>query len=400
MSFIQGLHGVAALALLSGLLFAEEAGVPLPFAPGEIVLAAAGLLIAAGGLNPLLFLPLAITACVAGSLVGYGWARLVGPTGLAAVAKKVHQQKALDRVEKRVGSSGPVGIGITRLIPGLRIYTTLVAGALRVPRRTFIVGMVPATVAWVVVFVVLGAIVGIPVERFFNQLERIAVQGVILLVVAGGGYLAIRRIPASSGSGLVQVRRSVRVAVAVAVDIAVVVSLVSGLLAVVRLLLGLTLMDGWLEAGLALLLVAIFYVVIAKRGTGATVGEALLQTPYVTGRQIPLRPRAAWAAVWSNRDTAAEDLGTAAAMFRALGQTAQLRLFVTLAEQPRTLDELAEETGLPSMEVLHGANRLIESGLIERSGADPLLTHQVRADLKGPLAELLHHASAVTASSK
>jgi len=140
--------------------------------------------------------------------------------------------------------------------------------------------------------------------------------------------------------------------------------------------------------------------VIARRGTGATAGGAFLQPPSVTGRHIPLRPRAAWAAVWSNRDNAAEDLGTAAAMFRALGQTAQLRLFVTLAEQPRTLDELAEETGLPSMEVLHGANRLMESGLIERSGADPQVTHQVRADLKGPLAELLHHASDVTASSK
>jgi membrane protein DedA with SNARE-associated domain len=56
MGFIQGLHGTVALVLLCSLLFAEEAGVPLP-TPGELTLIAAGLLIATGGLDPWLFLP-------------------------------------------------------------------------------------------------------------------------------------------------------------------------------------------------------------------------------------------------------------------------------------------------------------------------------------------------------
>src|SRR6202043_2011926 len=69
MNFLDGLHGAVALALLCGLLFAEEAGVPLPFAPGELNLMAAGLLIATGALNPFVYFPLALVACVAGSLV-------------------------------------------------------------------------------------------------------------------------------------------------------------------------------------------------------------------------------------------------------------------------------------------------------------------------------------------
>jgi membrane protein DedA with SNARE-associated domain len=72
-SFLQGLHGAVALALLPGLLFAEEAGMPLPFAPGELTLLVAGLLIVSGGLNPYVFIPLALVACIAGSLVGYSW---------------------------------------------------------------------------------------------------------------------------------------------------------------------------------------------------------------------------------------------------------------------------------------------------------------------------------------
>src|SRR5579862_8262960 len=81
-NFLSGLHGAVALALLPALLFAEEAGVPLPFAPGELTLLFAGLLIASGGLNPYAFIPLALIACIAGSLVGYSWARAVGDRGL------------------------------------------------------------------------------------------------------------------------------------------------------------------------------------------------------------------------------------------------------------------------------------------------------------------------------
>ena len=61
MSYLQGLHGVVAIVLLCSLLFAEEAGVPLPFAPGEVVLMAGGLLIAAGGLDPVVFVPVDVT---------------------------------------------------------------------------------------------------------------------------------------------------------------------------------------------------------------------------------------------------------------------------------------------------------------------------------------------------
>ena len=81
-NFLSGLHGAVALALLPALLFAEEAGVPLPFAPGELTLLVAGLLIASGGLNPYAFIPLSLVACIAGSLVGYSWARAVGDRGL------------------------------------------------------------------------------------------------------------------------------------------------------------------------------------------------------------------------------------------------------------------------------------------------------------------------------
>jgi len=124
-NFLQGLHGAVALALLPALLFAEEAGVPLPFAPGELVLLFGGLLIASGGLNPYAFIPLVLFACITGSLIGYSWARVVGERGLRGLARRLRQQRNLERVEERLRSAGWLKIAVCRLIPGLRIYTTL-----------------------------------------------------------------------------------------------------------------------------------------------------------------------------------------------------------------------------------------------------------------------------------
>ena len=263
----------------------------LPFAPGELTLLAAGLLIAAGGLDPFVFIPVALIACIAGSLVGYTWARAVGDRGLQALARRIHQQRSLERVSGRVRSAGWGGIAVSRLIPGLRIYTTLVAGALRVRRTTFLLGMAPATAIWLAVYVALGVLVGVPIEHFFTAVQKLAIQGAILVAMGVGCYFLIRRTPASSGAGLVRVPRPVRVVIAAVLDIGVVASVTTGLVALARLL-GFGLQAGWVDPVVALLVVAGFYVVIARRSSGATVGEALLQTSYATGQRLPLRRHA------------------------------------------------------------------------------------------------------------
>ena len=48
MGWVQGLEGVTLVFVICGLLFVEEVGVPLPFAPGDLVLAIGGIAIAGG----------------------------------------------------------------------------------------------------------------------------------------------------------------------------------------------------------------------------------------------------------------------------------------------------------------------------------------------------------------
>jgi membrane-associated protein len=375
--------------LLCGLLFAEEAGVPLPFAPGEIVLLAAGLLIAAGGLDPYIFIPLAMLACIAGSAIGYSWARLVGEHGLISLAERLHQQRNLERVSKRIRSAGWIGVGVSRLIPGLRIYTTLVAGAVRVPRRTFAAAIVPSTIVWVAAFVALGTVVGIPVEHFFNRVEQLAVQGVILVVVGLGIFFAIRRTPPSTGAGLVRVPRAVRASIAAAVDIGVIASIVTGLLALGRRLFGVGIGAGWLDAVIPMVVVGIIYIVVARRGAGATVGEALLQTSYVSGRQLPLRPQQAWQAARALLSGSPDELRPTADLLRALADPDRLRLVRHLLDQPRTVEELAALTGTDSFEVRHQLDRLLNAGVLMVRAEGDQARSQIRPELVAPLLEFL-----------
>ncbi|MBJ7596254.1 MAG: VTT domain-containing protein [Candidatus Dormibacteraeota bacterium] len=362
------------------------------------MLLAAGLLIAAGGLDPYAFIPLAILVCIAGSIVGYSWARLVGERGLLSLAQRLHQQRNLERVSTRVRSAGWMGVALSRLIPGLRIYTTLVAGAVRVPRRTFIVAMVPSTIVWVGAFVALGTVVGIPVEHFFNQVEQLAVQGVILVVMGLGIYLAIRRTPPSAGAGLVRVPRVVRASIAAAIDIGVIASIVTGLLALGRRLFGVGIGAGWLDVVIPMVVVGIIYIVVARRGAGATVGEALMQTSYVSGRQLPRRPQEAWQAARALLAGSPDELQPTADLLRSLADPARLRLVRHLLDQPRSVEELAALTRTDSFEVRHQLDRMLSGGVLIVQAEGEMARSQVQPDLVVPLLEFLSAVPRATVS--
>jgi membrane protein DedA with SNARE-associated domain len=293
MSLIQGLHGAVALVLLCSLLFAEEAGVPLP-APGELILISAGLLIAAGGLNPWLFAPLAAASAEAGATAGYSWARLVGEHGLRALADRLRQGERLEKVSSRLRAAGPLQLTISRLVPGLRVYTSLAAGAAGVARWRFVAGTTPATLIWVLVFTALGALVGVPAQRYLSELTRLAVQGVLLVVIGVGAYLAIRRIPAGRRGEFVWAPSAIRVVVALAIDVGVIASIVTGalailntpVLAVLRGLIGSAdVIAGWADTAIVIAVIAIGYFIVARRGPGATAGEAMLGTTYLLRRR-------------------------------------------------------------------------------------------------------------------
>jgi membrane-associated protein len=367
LSFILGLHGVLAIVLLCTLLFVEEVGVPLPI-PGELTLLAAGLLIATGGLDPWLFVPLSIVSCLAGSLTGYSWARLVGEHGLQAAAIRFHQTKRLEKVKARLQQAGPREIAISRLIPGLRVYTTLVAGAVGVDRQTFLTGIAPATVLWVIAFLVIGVVAGVPAERFLGQLQGLVLQGGLLMLIGIGSYLGIRRVPEHSLAASLHISPRLRAVLAAGVDMAMIGAVVAGVLAIVRPLTPVGDLAGWLDIVVVLAVIAGFYSVATRAGRRPTAGEKLLDASYLTQRAPDASRRnlraLARRLLEARTGPPGGDPARAAAMFRALGDARRLQVVRLLLTADRSLDDVAAQLNLSQLEAAYALRELQSAGLV------------------------------------
>jgi membrane-associated protein len=281
-SFLYGVNGTVATLLLCALLYLDELGVPLPFAPNEVLLILAGLLIGTYAIPAWMFLPLAYVALVAGCLTGFGWARRLGSERLRGIAERLHAERAYDRARGRVQQASWWSIGITRLIPGVRTYATLVAGASDMPLRVFVSGALPALAVWEAVWVGLGVAVGAPAEHLLSRVERLTTGGVLLIAAGLGSYLAIRKVPSADEEIEAMISRvpsAPRLALALILDFGVVATIVSGADRIIRAAAHIRHVG--LHDFLVLIgAVIVVYVVITRRGPGATAGERLLHVSY------------------------------------------------------------------------------------------------------------------------
>src|SRR5437588_64437 len=135
------MEGATLIAVICGLIFIEEVGVPLPFAPGDIVLALGGIAIAGDRVNAMALIAALAVAVVGGAMLGreifawLGWERLM------RVAEPLHARGPLERAAAMLRRGGWRAVFTARLVPGLRVYTTQVAGVSSVSRLTFLAGL-------------------------------------------------------------------------------------------------------------------------------------------------------------------------------------------------------------------------------------------------------------------
>lgn len=185
-------QGIAALTTIAALLFIEEVGVPLPMFPADGLLLSAGILAATGPLPAAVILPLLVVTDVAGATVGYSWVRAVGRKPLRRLAGWLGAGRALDRLSAKMRTAGAAAVFATRLVPGTRVYTNLVAGAVGMRPRTFLAGMVPASAVWVVGICSLGLAIGSRAARYLQGVQQVDLDVVLGLALASAAYLAVR----------------------------------------------------------------------------------------------------------------------------------------------------------------------------------------------------------------
>src|SRR5207244_10396940 len=125
---LRNWSGGLLVAAICGRTFIEEIGVPVPFAPGDLLLLLAGIAIASDNADPLPMLAGVAAATVLGSLLGREIFSLVGRPALLKAAEALGFRQAVERATETLRRGGAKAVFIGRLTPGLRISTTQVAG--------------------------------------------------------------------------------------------------------------------------------------------------------------------------------------------------------------------------------------------------------------------------------
>jgi hypothetical protein len=204
---------------------------------------------------------------------------------MSALAKRFHAAGPYERASDRLRAASFLQIGASRLLPGLRVYTSLVAGAVGLDRRRFLGGLLPASALWVLVFIGLGFFVGVPVERLVGRFAAYGVRLALLLLVAAVWVLAARRAPARGKREEVRADSSrFRIALALVLDFVLVIAVVV-VLSFLSDFASQDLNDVLLAAGIFSLL-SLGYILVARETVGFTLGEAALDVRY-----HPLRRR-------------------------------------------------------------------------------------------------------------
>ena len=181
-AWFQGLDETTLVVAITILMFVEEVGVPLPFAPGDLVLAVGGIAVAGGRVNPLVLLSAVAISVTLGAIIGRAVAELLGWDRLMRIAQPLHARGALERAAGLLQRGGWRTVFTARLIPGLRVYTTQVAGVSRVPISTFVAGLLPANAVYIAAFVGLGAAFGRPILALIQRAEHQFLLALLILV--------------------------------------------------------------------------------------------------------------------------------------------------------------------------------------------------------------------------
>lgn len=202
---VLALFSAHELTAIFSLLTVEEAGIPLPV-PGDSLLILAGARHPHTALYVLSVLMASTMAVFCGSSILYWVMRHNGRVLLARYGRYLHlKPERLERMERWFAKRGPAAIIMGRLIPGLRMPTTIMAGLSAVPYRVFAPTALFAAIVWSALYfwlgifisrgmhLILGLVTGLPdtvSDTIFVWLCLVLALGVLAGVV---GTLHLRR---------------------------------------------------------------------------------------------------------------------------------------------------------------------------------------------------------------
>lgn len=175
--------------LLFVLVMAESGGVPVP---GETALIGGSVLASQGNLK----IELVIILAAAGAIVGDNLGYLIGRKGGRWLLERpgaFHRQRleVLARGEPFFEKHGPKAVFFGRFLLGLRVWASWLAGATRMPWRSFFLWNALGGISWATGIGLLAYFLG---NSAGNVVETFGVFGLVaVLVVVVGAIIAHRR---------------------------------------------------------------------------------------------------------------------------------------------------------------------------------------------------------------
>jgi membrane-associated protein len=132
----------------------------LPLIPSETIVITAGVVVAQGGLRLWLLIPVVALGAMVGDNLAYWLGRKVGDPIVQRLVRSEQSQARLRWAERATRRHGSVVVIAGRFIPGGRTVSTLAAGTLEMPWRTFLLADVVAATLWAVYATMLGYLGG------------------------------------------------------------------------------------------------------------------------------------------------------------------------------------------------------------------------------------------------
>jgi membrane-associated protein len=179
-AWLVGLSGYTLIAVICGLIALEELGIPMPFMPGDVLLFLAGASMATAEVNPFVVVTAVYVSALVGAIGGREVFMRIGGAALPRVVAFLRVRERFDDLAARLRSGGSAAVFLGRLTPGLRVVTTQLSGLVGMPRRTFLVGLVPGVAVYQAVFITLGALLGKPA---WVTMEHYSQNPLVLLLV-------------------------------------------------------------------------------------------------------------------------------------------------------------------------------------------------------------------------
>lgn len=160
----------------------------LPFVQAEAVVITAAVLAAKGDLQIWLLVPIVAAAGFAGDNASYFIGRTLGCRVTDRFFRKGKRRRRLEQAEKGIRNRGGLLILIARFLPVGRTLTTLAAGTLEMPWRTFAVWDAVAATLWAVYASMLGYAGGASFEHSLWKPLVFALGMAFVLGLAAEGY--------------------------------------------------------------------------------------------------------------------------------------------------------------------------------------------------------------------